>query len=249
MRKILLALAISLTTLSVYAGDVTVLPGYCPFQGGCYVLSGTITKSDLNSLGTFLSKAAIANQQISVSLNSNGGDFHTAITLGRMMRRANAAAMGGQSDICMSSCVMLLAGATFRGHAGKVGIHRPYRMTNEPISQDAMRQEFNMWGKEAKDFLSEVNVPTNLWDSMIRIPPEEVKILTQSELRDFGLKGEDPVSAELNDSSSAKYYGLSKVEYLKHKGAADVRCSPILQSGRFEEWSSCEEKIKRTGNY
>lgn len=247
VRKSVIGATIVLASIVANAGDVRPLPGYCPPREGCYAFDGIIQRSDLNNLGALLTKAATTKQQVMVKLNSEGGDFNVAIVLGRMMRNANAIASGGVGDVCLSSCVMLLAGATFRAHYGKVGIHRPYRMSNEPITAEAMKQEFNSWSKSAKDFLSEVNVDTRLWDSMIRISPENVKILTASELSDFGLKGQDPISAELEDSREAKHYGVSKTEYLRRKGAVFARCNPILQSGNFDGWRTCSEFIKATG--
>lgn len=231
------------------AGDVGPMPGYCPYQGGCYMLRGTIAKDDLSTLGSALSRAQTNNQQIVVRLNSPGGDFKTAIALGRLMRSAGAHAVGGNADDCMSSCVMLLAGATFRGHAGRVGIHRPYRMSTAPISILEMKKEFDSWGLEARAFLADVNVSTDLWDKMIRIPPEQVRLLSETELISFGLKGEDPVSEEVTDSNNARHYGVSKSEYLKRKSLAAIKCNPILQSGNIDRWHQCDETIKKIGIY
>lgn len=230
-----------------HAGNVERMPGYCPFAGGCYLLTGQITRDDLRTLGAALSNAHASKQQISVRVNSVGGDFLAAIGLGRMMRLAQATVVGAQSDVCMSSCVMLLAGATFRGHAGRVGIHRPFRLTTAPISASDMQREFASWDAEARRFLEEVNVPSRLWEEMIRIPPEKVRILSSEELSALGLTGEDPVSEEITDSSNARNYGLSKIDYLQRKALSIRTCNPILQRGEFEAWRKCDESVKRTG--
>ncbi len=188
--KISTALFCLLIASLARAGDVGPMPGYCPYQGGCYMLTGVISKDDLATLGTALTRAQSNNQGVAVRLNSPGGDFQTAIALGRLMRSAGAHAVGGNADVCMSSCVMLLAGATFRGHAGRVGIHRPYRMSTAPTSVLGMKKEFDSWSSEARTFLTDVNVSTRLWDEMIRIPPEQVRVLSEAELISFGLKGE-----------------------------------------------------------
>lgn len=231
------------------AADVGPMPGHCPYAGGCYLLSGTIVKEDLGTLGAALSSAQASRKAIAVRLNSPGGDFRTAIALGRLMRSAGAHAIGAYSDVCMSSCVMVLAGATFRGHAGRVGIHRPYRVSTAPISASEMKKEFDSWDSDARRFLAEVNVSMRLWDDMVRIPPEKVRILSEEELSGLGLKGEDPVSEEITDSNNARHYGLSKVEYLQRKSLALRTCDPILQRGEFEAWRQCDESIKRTGRY
>lgn len=247
--KVFISTLCLLVASAASAGDVGPMPGYCPYQGGCYMLSGEISRGDLETLGAALSRAQANKKDIAVRLNSPGGDFQTAIALGRLMRSAGAHAVGGNADDCMSSCVMLLAGATFRGHAGRVGIHRPYRMSTAPSSVSDMKKEFDSWGSEARAFLTDVNVSTRLWDEMIRTPPEQVRILSDAELINFGLKGEDPVSEEITDSTNARYYGVSKGEYLKRKSLAARTCNSILQNGDIEEWRQCDESIKRTGSY
>lgn len=248
VKKTIIFLFLFMPSLTI-AGDVGPMPGYCPYQGGCYMLSGMISKDDLKTLGSALSSARQKKQGVVVRLNSPGGDFQAAIALGQLMRSAGAHAIGANSDECLSSCVMLLAGATFRAHAGRVGIHRPYRISTAPISVEDMKKEFDSWASEATAFLTGVNVPTQLWDEMIRIPPEQVRILSEAELTSFGLKGEDPVSEEITDSNNARYYGLSKSEYLQRKSLAARVCDPILQKGNIDTWRQCDESIKKTGDY
>ena len=247
-RAAIALLSLLMASLSL-AGDVGPMPGHCPYAGGCYMISGTIVKDDLKTLGAALANAHVNKKSITVRLNSPGGDFRTAIALGRLMRSAGAHAVGGNTDVCMSSCVMLLAGATFRGHAGRVGIHRPYRMSTAPISVAEMKKEFDSWDSEARSFLNEVNVSSRLWDEMIRIPPENVRILSSDEMSSLGLKGEDLVSEEITDSDNARHYGMSKMEYLQRKLTAARICNPILQRGEFETWRDCDESIKRSGRY
>lgn len=253
MRKFFYKAAMSTTILlcgeALHAADVGKMPGYCPYEGGCFLMDGPIVRGDLETLGAALERARSKKLPVAVRLNSAGGDFRTAIALGRLMRASEAHAVGGVNDICMSSCVMVLAGATFRGHAGQVGIHRPYRLSTAPISSSDMKKEFDSWDSDARSFLSEVNVSVRLWDEMIRIAPENVRVLSSSELVSFGLKGEDPVSEEITDSNNARYYGLSKLEYLQRKSRALKVCNPILQGGEFDSWRQCDESIKRTGNF
>lgn len=248
MKTVVLIISLLKATVAD-AGDVGPMPGYCPYSGGCYMLSGTITRDDLKSLGTALSNAHTSKKPISVRLNSPGGDFRTAIALGRLMRLADAKVIGAYSDVCVSSCVMLLAGSTFRGHAGRVGIHRPYRMSTAPISAAEMKKEFDSWETEARSFLAEVNVPTRLWDEMVRIAPENVRVLSNTELSSLGLQGEDPVSEEITDSNNARHFGLTKLDYLQRKALASRTCNPILQRGEIETWRQCDETIKKTGRY
>lgn len=249
LARALFAVHLLLIFRLAHGSEIGPMPGPCPYAGGCYLISGTIVKDDLKTLGAALLSAQERKIGISVRLNSSGGDFRTAVALGRLMRSAGAIAVGGRSDVCMSSCVMLLAGATFRGHAGRVGIHRPYRVSTAAISVAEMKREFDSWDSEARSFLSEMNVSVRLWEEMIRTPPEDIRILSDEELGGFGLKGEDPVSEEIRDSANARLFGVSKTEYLQRKLLAIRTCDPILQRGEVDIWRQCDDSIKRTGRF
>ena len=72
-------------------------------------------------------------------------------------------------------------------------------------------------------YLKQMNIPDSLYERMRQIPPENVKILSYSELDRYGLNDIDPVFAELNDNSDASFAKLSKSEYLARKAESN-RC-------------------------
>ena len=83
-------------------------------------IHGTISPTDPAAL----EKLLLVNRNFSVSLNSVGGDVAAAMTLGRILRREDKDAVIGPDDVCISACVLVLAGATHRAiFGGKVGIH------------------------------------------------------------------------------------------------------------------------------
>ena len=57
-----------------------------------------------------------------------------------------------------------------------------------------------------------MNLPDVLFDAMVRIPPESIRILNAGELDAFGLSQDDPVAQELDDAEEAREFGISKEE-------------------------------------
>lgn len=62
----------------------------------------------------------------SAELDSRGGSVNAAMSIGRILRNEGAGASVNQGSVCLSSCVLILAGGVTRSFLGKVGIHRPY---------------------------------------------------------------------------------------------------------------------------
>lgn len=155
-----------------------------------------------------------------VNLDSEGGDVYASMAIGRMFRKARVYTKGHK---CMSSCVLLLAGGVDRWliEGSAVGIHRPYSTDTEAVSFEELQTKTTKLGVDVSAYLSEMNIPSSLYDSMKLIPSESVKILSYSELMAFGLNGKDPVFSELNDNSEAKLAGISKREFLSRKALSE----------------------------
>ena len=88
------------------------------------------------------------------------------------------------------------------------------------------------------DYFNEMNIPRSLPELMLRVPPEEMKMLTFDESVQFGLVGKDPVAQERDDSANAKLYGVTRVEYLARRKRAMNMCD--LSSSDF---SNCYKAI------
>ncbi|BAO31030.1 hypothetical protein SUTH_03257 [Sulfuritalea hydrogenivorans sk43H] len=160
-----------------------------------------------------------------VSLDSEGGDLYAAMAIGRMFRKARVWAQVGWSGKCMSSCVILLAGAVKRStfDGGPVGIHRPYSIDTNAISFEALQTKTTKLGADVSAYLREMNIPESLYENMKQIPPETIRVLSYSELKTFGLYDSDPVFSELNDNSEAHLARVTKGEYLSRK-AQSKKC-------------------------
>jgi len=202
-----------------------------------------ISQSDLQELSQAVENCCVS-KIISSSLgflNSDGGDVEAAIAIGRQLRKVHAMAFILKNERCYSSCVFILAGAVKRTLFHTIGIHRPYSISTMARNFQTIQDEQRRIAKLAKDYLEEVNVSPSLYDAMVNIPPENIQLLSASELQSYGLLEVDPVEQEMDDAFNARQYGLSKVEYLRRK----VKVDDICANGDINDYVNCRDAIFR----
>jgi hypothetical protein len=164
------------------------------------------------------------------NINSVGGDVASAMAIGRMFRKERAWISTGKDGICVSSCVLILAGAVERplllGRGGKIGIHRPYLMTSpqRPVTANAVKEVY------------------------ARVL--QVRYLTEADLARYGLAGVDPaeqqtraIENEAQNIQEANELGLDRREYTRRKVVANQMCSNMT----VPETSACQKRILKTG--
>lgn len=164
--------------------------------------------------------------QISVVLESDGGDVQAAMRIGRMLRDAEARI---ETCRCLSACVLILAAGTQRipwaGCNAKVGVHRLYA-AHTPIDMKTteIREGRRRLLAEIRLYLDEMGVNSSLVDLMETVPPESMHLLTRSELRKYGLEGEDAAWNEKRVSVAASNLGVSSARYRQLRLEADTTC-------------------------
>jgi hypothetical protein len=84
-----------------------------------------------------------------------------------------------------------------------------------------------MLEQSAKWFLKDMNVPTSLYDEMISVPPQKLRLLTDAELARFGIGQSDPAWQDNQDAVAARGYGYNKEEYLRRKERAHRICEAL----------------------
>jgi len=146
-------------------------------------------------------------------LNSTGGNVSAALKIGRFLRKKGAMANVDENAVCLSSCVYVLAGATYRAVDGIVGIHRPYEPNDGEISEDAQKTKYAKLGKEIISYLQAMNIPTRLYEDSLFISPDRIKILSYNETQGYGLNENDPYADEASAVNQAKKLGISRKEY------------------------------------
>ncbi len=214
-----------------------------------YEITGIISKADVAALATLRKTAKNSSKGVMFHLNSDGGDVEAAIELGRQLRTLQAFALTRNSGRCYSACVFVLAGAVYRVRSNSIGIHRPYSTNLTERTYKESQAEYERLAKLAKTFLLDVNVSTSLYDAMIQVPPQKIRTLTLEEMDQFGLLETDPAKQDLDDNASARYYGVSKIEYLRRKADLEVKCSNQLKrmtnggNADIEPYLRCEESV------
>lgn len=207
-------------------------------------IRGRITKSDLSAV-IERSKLLGRRSVFSFNLNSRGGDLATALKIGEFIRRSNALVMVPQNSECLSSCVFLLAAGVRRivDEDAKVGIHRPFSIEDDVSTEAGQKTQYKRIEPQIKDYLKRMNIPTELYDEMFRIPPSSIRILTQGELMHFGLSADDPYFAEALATSLSKREGITKEEYY-HREARMNACIPAPGVPE-EEVTKCIQKVMK----
>jgi ATP-dependent protease ClpP protease subunit len=226
--------------------EITLTDSTLPF----WDIQGVITKSDLKELERAVEIMSKTKSTPYFRLNSEGGDVEVAIAIGRQLRRFQAQAITFNQGKCYSSCVFILAGAVRRSLSDSIGIHRPYSSSTDQRDYQATQVTQRRLAKLVKDYLEEMNVSPSLYDAMVAIPPEKMRLLSQTELERYGLLEVDPVQQELEDAAEARKYNLSKVDYLTKKSEVTATCARELRNGStagdFTGYVKCRDSVFRS---
>ncbi len=150
---------------------------------------GTISQSDYETL--IKKVAAIQGDRSSPTidyvLNSAGGSMDAALNIGRFLRKKKALALVEEGNICMSACVLVLAGAAHRKISGIVGLQRPDELADTKLATEGQTAKHNKLGSAARAYLTEMNVQAKLYDDMLLLPAEKVRVLSEESLARYGL--------------------------------------------------------------
>lgn len=198
------------------------------YRSNCsFYLEGRIGPDDVAIFKRSLEKAG-GYGLLMLFLNSEGGDITTAIEIGKLVRRwPNSSVVVTENSKCFSACVFVLAGGLHRVVHGKVGIHRPFNVTTNSNTYESSQKTFRTLEQSAKAFLKDMNVPTTLYDEMMSVPPQTLRLLTEQELARFGIGQSDPAYQDNSDAEAARAYGLDKEAYLYRKERADRLCDAL----------------------
>ena len=221
-------------------------------KGICWQISGAISKDDVRIVASIAQRMAAANpkQRPGFELDSEGGDVEAAISIGRLLRKMSAHAQIRGDAKCFSSCVFIYAGATHRV-GEKIGIHRPFSLSTEARTFDEIQAEQRRLNSVVGAFLEEMNVSPRLLEAMNNVSPQNIRMLSDVEMEEFGLVNMDPVLQALQDAESAREYGLSMPEYLRRKVLYEATClkdflSPLgPRSFNLDQHWRCKEAIMR----
>jgi hypothetical protein len=185
-------------------------------------------------------------------VQSRGGDVHAAIEIGRLLRQHEARV---STDLCMSSCVLVLIGGVERRVSNYskpgwgLGLHRPYFGALSPsLSSSEIAEKRQLLLAEVAAYIKDMNVSSRLLDFMEAIPPEKMRMLTETEVSDLGLDAPDPVWDEKTVAASASTYGIGSLEFRRRRASVDVKCPssprPVPSLAEIQGQIDCEESVR-----
>ena len=145
-----------------------------------------------------------------VVLESGGGDLRAAMQMGRMMRAQGFDTVVREGASCFSACVFLLAVGIDKTVDGRVGIHRPYFVSGDPVR---IADEIRELKALSEKYFGEMNSPERLSEDMFSVDPGKMRILTLREMEDYRLNTKDFVAQETDIMRMAQRLELTRLEY------------------------------------
>lgn len=133
--------------------------------------------------------------ELTVVLNSPGGDVLAAIEIGEELRRHWAFTAVDDDGECLGACVFVLAAGVRRKPApDTVGLQRPHFDPKEfaRMSSERAKQKYAALTKKAQAYLSRMGMSGKLFQEMMQQPSEKVHLLSAGHLRALGLEGSYP---------------------------------------------------------
>jgi hypothetical protein len=180
-----------------------------------------------------------------IKLDSPGGSVPAAMAIGRLLRMNRMKAFVDPYASCLSSCVLIYAGAVTRfgqNELARVGIHQPYfPVPSQQVDADTVRKSYVALLSNIRAYLREMNVSEHLADEMMKISPSNVRYLTADEQEQFGLSLIDPIERETSALEQAQKLGLDRFEYNRRE-ALSMKLCPLDSS-----FGSCYRSIMKTG--
>jgi len=202
-------------------------------------VSGNITREDKLGAEVLADMIATGRQKLygnTVWFASDGGDIDAAMDVGRLLRRLGVFAVIDKYDQCMSACVFAFMGGERRSVGGKLGIHRPFFPHTQDLPDRQAR--FRYMQRILKDYVEEMDFPYSLYEAVMLVPPQTVKVLAEAELKNLYLDGISPSSEDLADAAAARHLNLTMAEYLKRK-ASTPACSALVAAN-----GGCERRMQ-----
>lgn len=243
--RILSALGLLIVLIPLGGLAETTLSG-CGQTQYCEVkLNGAITLKDADQIAALVRRMDERADNLTIVLDSPGGDVNSAMVIGRLLRRMQGTAVIAPRATCASACVLVLAGGVNRRFlSGRVGIHSPYDPTDLPADYAAAKKKLDSIRKAVSAYLEEMNIAPALFDEMLRTPAHQIKYLNMFELEKFGIVAQDPAFVMAHDAELARQYGLPLAELLRRKSLRDKHCPLGLD---LTAVAACVESVMRTG--
>lgn len=185
-----------------------------------------------------------------VFFDSNGGDVHSALTVGAMLREIGAFTTVRPRAVCASACVFAFLGGASRTVVGTVGLHRPFPLVGSASVAEAESRRRRL-DADVHDYLVRMRIPHALQDAINSVPSSDMAWLDGSnpvdreKLDRLGISGDDPVWTEVRDTGRAKDLGIDLPEFYRRRQRASALCTPPDPESKTQvkAWATCHEEV------
>ncbi|MDR7100271.1 hypothetical protein J2X04_002652 [Lysobacter niabensis] len=133
-----------------------------------------------------------------LDISSSGGHVEEAIRAGDSMADQRWAIWVREGSYCHSSCVLILAGGDTRSIAGEVGVHRLFRDQSMATSRAELSAELKDVSGQVRDYLARNGADARIADLMMTVANRRLRLLSEAELREYGLSGSNAVQDDLD---------------------------------------------------
>ena len=141
--------------------------------------------------------------ELTVFLDSPGGDVLAAMELGEEVRNQWAFTAMDEHGECLGACVLVLAAGARRAPApDRVGLHRPF--LDPKASRDATGQKNAALARKVQTYLTRMGMPKKLFQDMMQQPSDKTLLLNAARLKTLGLEGVDPAFEEWARANNAQ---------------------------------------------
>lgn len=132
-----------------------------------------------------------------LDLDSPGGQVEDAIRAGDAIGDAGWMLWVREGAVCHSACVLILAAGDNRLISGQVGIHRMIRINSTATTRAELNAELRGVQDQLNAYLERNGAAQAIADLMMTVPSRDLRLLTQDELRLYGLAGANAVQDDL----------------------------------------------------
>lgn len=151
-----------------------------------------------------------------LDIDSTGGRLEDAMPAGDAIAESRWTIRVRKDAICHSACVLVLAAGDDREIEGRIGIHRMIRVGSKADSRAELSQELREVYGELKDYLERNGASVAVADLMMTVPNRSLRLLTSTELQEYGLSGANAVQDDLDRIRLARKCGD---DFVKRKDA------------------------------
>lgn len=123
-----------------------------------------------------------------VLLDSTGGSVSDALEIGAALRAAGIATRLEDAAVCLSACPYAFAGGETRAVAptAKLGVHQHYFGESGILPAFMAVEDVQRGQAEVMAYLIRMGIDPRVMEHAMRTPPEQIYILSEEELVDYG---------------------------------------------------------------